>query len=100
MISRYRAQSNLVIHVLRYLEVVEGIFIQDDPGENPSDHPAVCGSQITVTATHISGGISLDSPKIRPQRGSVVGGVEETSDKPQYTLRSGAGCSLQAGFLW
>lgn len=89
--------------MLRYsvhLEVVDGIFIQDDPGENPSDHPAVCESQTTVTATHIPCGVSSDSPQIRPQRGSVVGGSEEASDKPQYILRSGAGCDLQAGFLW
>ena len=103
MISRYRTQNRLVIYVLRYsvhLEVVDGIFVQDDPGENPSDHPAVCESRITVTATHISCGVASDSLEIWPQRGSIMGGIEETSDKPQYISRSGAGCNLQTSFLW
>src|SRR5258706_5919457 len=102
MISRYRTQNRLVIYVLRYslhLEVVDGIFVQDDPGEKPSDHPAVCESRTTVTGTHISSGGSSDSPEIWPQRGSVVGGGEAASNKPQYILQSSAGCYLQAGFL-
>ena len=45
-------------------------------------------------------GVSSDSPKVRPQSGSVVEGGEGTSDKPEYILRSSDGHDLQASFLW